>query len=99
LTTITGGVVVADGVKGDLRLDAKDAESAKRLAAAIADGLTQVRNVLPGLAGLQPGIGRKEQDMIRDLLDTVKVAARGDAVAVTSTISKEWIEKNARKDQ
>ncbi|HEY1381892.1 MAG TPA: hypothetical protein VGF55_34145, partial [Gemmataceae bacterium] len=31
LTTITGGMTVADGVKTDLRLEAKDAESAKRL--------------------------------------------------------------------
>lgn len=99
MTTITGGITLADGVKSDFRLDTKDAESAKRLATSVSDGIKQIRDILPGLAALQPGVGRKEQEMIREMLETIKVAADGDAVAVTSTISKEWIEKNARKDQ
>jgi hypothetical protein len=99
LTTITGGVAIADGVKTDVRIDTADAEAAKRLAGDVSDGLTRVKELLPGLAAFQPGVGRKEQEMIKEMLDTFKVAAKPDAVLITSTISKEMIEKNARKDQ
>jgi hypothetical protein len=99
LNTVTGGITVADGVKIDVRLDVQDAEASKRLAAEVTDGLTRVKELLPGLAGFQPGVGRKEQEMIKEMLDTIKVGGKPDAVIISSTISKELIEKNARKDQ
>jgi hypothetical protein len=99
LTSVTGGVTVAEGVKTDVRLDVKDAESAKRLATDVGEGLTRIKELLPGLASFQPGVGRKEQEMIKEMLDTFKVTTKADAVLITSTISKELIDRNARKDQ
>ena len=50
--------------------------------------------LLPGLAAFQPGVGPKEQAMIKDVLDTFKATAVGNVVTVSSTISKELFEKN-----
>jgi len=99
LTSITGGVTFADAIKTDLKLTTKDAAAAKKLAGDINDGLTRIKELLPGLAAFQPGVGPKEQAMIKDVLDTFKATAAGDAVTLTSTISRELFEKNARKDQ
>jgi hypothetical protein len=99
LNTVTGGLTVSDGVTTDIKFDMKDAETAKRLAGEISDGVTRIKDLLPGLAAFQPGVGRKDQEMIKDMLDTFKIAAKPDSIQVTSTISKELIEKNARKDQ
>jgi hypothetical protein len=99
LTTITGGVTVADGIKADVQVETADAEAAKRIAGHVTDGLTRVKELLPGLAAFQPGVGRKEQEMIKDMLDTIKVSVKPNAVAITCTISKDLFEKRARKDQ
>lgn len=99
LTGITGGVTVGDGVKTDVRIDVKDAEASKRLSGEVNDGFNRLKELLPGLAAFQPGVGRKEQEMFKEMLDTFKVAAKPDAVLITSTISKELIDKTARKDQ
>lgn len=99
LKTVTGGITVADGVKSDVRLDTADADAAKRIAGHVTEGLDRVRQLLPGLVAIQPGVGRKEQEMIKEMLDTIKVSAKPDAVVITSTITRELIEKNARKDQ
>jgi hypothetical protein len=97
LTTMTGGLTVTDGVKTDIRLDAKDAESAKLLADNVRDGLGKVREILPGLATLQLGLDRKDQDVIREMLESFKVTARPDGVTIAGAISKDQIDKIGRK--
>jgi hypothetical protein len=97
LVTVTGGVAVMDGIKTDIRLDAKDAESVKLLADNIRDGLGKVREILPALAVLQLGLDRRDQDVIREMLDTFKVATRPDGVTINGAISKEQIERLGRK--
>jgi hypothetical protein len=99
LTGVTGGVTVAEGVNTEVRLDVKDAEASKRLSNDVTEGLTRVKELLPGLAAFQPGVGRREQEAIKEMLDTFKIVAKPDAVLITSTISKELIDKNSRKDQ
>jgi hypothetical protein len=99
LTTITGGVTVGDGVTTDILLATKDADSAKTLAQTINDALNQVKQLLPLFAGQQPGFGPKEQALVKDLMDTFKATAKDNGVGIKSTISKEFIEKNSKKDQ
>jgi hypothetical protein len=99
LSTITGGVTVRDGVNTDILLATKDADSAKTLAQTINDALNQIKQILPVLAGQQPGFGPKEQALVKDLMDTFKATAKDSGVTIKSTISKEFIEKNSKKDQ
>ena len=40
-----------------------------------------------GTAAIQLGLGRKEQDAIREMIDTLKVATRPDGVTISGTIS------------
>ncbi len=97
LTTVTGGVTVADGIKTDIRLDAKDPESAKLLADNVRDGMGKVRDIFPGVAVMQLGLEHKDQDVIREMLDSFKVTQRRDVVTVLGSIPKELIEKIGRK--
>ena len=99
LKTVTGGVTVSDGVKTDILLSTKDADSAKVLATLIEDTLNQVKQLVPLIAGQQAGIGPKEQAMVKEIMDSVKVAATNDGVTVRFNISKEFIEKNSKKDR
>jgi hypothetical protein len=99
LTTITGGVTVSDGVSTDILLATKDEASAKTLAQTINDALNQVKQLLPLFAGQQPGFGPKEQALVKDMMDTFKATAKENGVGIKSIISKEFIEKNSKKDQ
>jgi hypothetical protein len=99
LTTVTGGVAVVDGIKTDLRIDAKDAASAKKLADNAREALTKVRELLPALAVTQFGLESKDQDVIREMIDSFKVNLRQDSVIITSTIPKELVEKMGPKDR
>jgi hypothetical protein len=99
LTTVTGGVTVAEGVKTDILLSTKDAESAKSLADMINEGLTQVKQILPLIAAQQPNFGPKEQKMVQDMMDTFKATAGDNGVKLQSNITKEFIDKNAKKDK
>jgi hypothetical protein len=99
LTDVTGGVTVSDGVKTEIKFATKDAEAAKTLAQLIEDGLNQAKLFIPAVAGSQPGFGPKEQAMVKEMMDSIKTTAKQDAVIVQSTISKEFIEKNSKKDQ
>jgi hypothetical protein len=98
LTAVTGGVSVADSVKTDIRITATDADSARRLGARITDELENLKQLVPVLAALHPDITRKDQEVIRAMADTLKVDVRRDAVAITSTISRDQIEKLGGKD-
>jgi hypothetical protein len=97
LTTMTGGVTVTDGVRTDIRIDTKDADGAKLLANFVRDGLGKVRDLLPALAVVQLGLERKDQDVIREMVDTFKVTMRPDGVVVSGAISKYLIDKIGRK--
>jgi hypothetical protein len=99
LNSITGGVTVGEGVKTDILLSTKDADAAKNLAQIINDALNQIKQLLPLFAGQQPGFGPKEQALVKDLMDTFKATAKETSVTIKSTISKEFIEKNSKKDQ
>ena len=97
LTTVTGGMTVADGVMTDVRIDTKDAQSARLVAETIRDGLAKVRDILPGLVVTQFGLDRQDQGVIRDMADTFKATVSQDAVVITSTISRELMQKLGRK--
>jgi hypothetical protein len=99
LTTITGGITVSDGITGEFFLATKNAEAAKELAQSFEQGLTQMKQILPLIAGQQPGFGPKEQTLTRELLGTIKATARENGVSIKSTITKEFVERSARKDQ
>lgn len=99
LTTVTGGITVSDGVKTDLKLTAKDADSAKTLATLIEDTINQVKQLLPLIAGQQPGFGPREQAVAKEMMDSVKTTATNSEVNIRSNISKEFIEKNSKKDR
>ena len=77
----------------------KDGDTAKNLAQMINEGLNQVKGLLPIVAAQQPGFGPKEQKMVQDLMDTFKAVSGDGGVKLQSNISKEFIEKNAKKDQ
>jgi hypothetical protein len=97
LTTVTGGVTVTDAIKTDIRFDAKDADAAKLLADNVRDSLAKVRDILPGLAVLQLGLNRGDQEVIREMLETFKVTLRPDGVVISGVIPKDLIEKIGRK--
>ena len=99
LTDVTGGVTVSDGVKTELKFATKDANAAKTLAQLIEDGLNQAKQFIPAIAGSQPGFGPLVVAIVKELMDSIKTTAKQDAVIVQSTISKEFIEKNSKKDQ
>lgn len=97
LKNVTGGVTVGDGIKTDILLATKDGDAAKNLAQMINEGLTQVKQVLPLIAAQQPNFGPKEQKMVQDVMDLFKATAGADGVSLQGTISKEFLEKNAKK--
>ncbi len=99
LTTITGGITVGEGIKTDLLLSTKNTEAAKNIAQMINEGLNQVKQILPLIAGQQPGFGPKEQAMVKELMDSIKAAPQENGVTIRSNISKEFIEKNSKKDK
>jgi hypothetical protein len=99
MTKITGGVTVGQGVKTDLLLSTKDADSANDLAKAINDGLAQVKQLIPIFAGNQPGVGQKEIGMITELIDSFKATAQPKGVSIKSEISKDFIEKAKQAGQ
>jgi hypothetical protein len=99
LKTVTGGVTVAEGIKADILMSMKDAESAKTLAQMINEGLSQIKQFLPVVATQAPNFGPKEQKMAQDLIDLFKANAKDDGVRLQGTITKEFISKNAKKDQ
>ena len=93
LTTVTGGVTIADGITTEIRLDAKDADSTKPLAETVRDCLAKLRDKLPGLAALQFGLDRAGQDAVTEIVDSFKMTTRENAVVIASTITKQMIEK------
>jgi hypothetical protein len=99
LTRITGGVTVTDGVRTNVRLATKDAEAAKGLAQTINDGLAQVKQLIPIFAGQQPGIGPKEVEAIKQVLDTFKADVQSGSVIITSDVSKDLIEKVKNRNE
>jgi hypothetical protein len=99
LSDVTGGVTVGEGVKTEFKLATKDAEAAKTLATVIEGSLNQVKQIVPAVAASQPGFGPKEQKMVQELMDSIKTTAQGNDVLIKSNISKEYIEKNSKKDQ
>jgi hypothetical protein len=96
LTTVTGGIAVADGIKTDLRFETKDADTAKTLGDTLRDSFVKVREILPGLVVSQFGLDHKDQDVIREMIDSFKVNVRADSVTITSTIPKELMKKKDR---
>lgn len=96
VTHVTGGITVADGVKTNLLMSTKNADAAQTLAKQINDGLQQAAAFLPALVG-QQGIDQKQIDVAKEVVGTMKATAEGSGVAVKSTISKEFIEKNSGK--
>jgi hypothetical protein len=99
LTSVTGGVTVADGIKTDILLATKDGDTAKNLAQMITEGLNQVKQILPIIAAQQPNFGPKEQKMVQDVMDTFKATAAENGVMLRGNITKEFIEKNAKRDK
>jgi hypothetical protein len=99
LKTVTGGVTVGDGVKTDILMSMKDAASATSLAQMINEGLSNVKQFLPIVATQAPNFGPKEQKMVQDLIDLFKANAKDDSVRLQGMISKEFINKNSKKDQ
>jgi hypothetical protein len=93
MTKITGGVTVGEGVKTDLLLSTKDGTAAKDLAQAINDGLAQIKQFVPILAGQQPGVGKKEIDMITEVIDSFKASPQSNGVTIKGEITKEFIDK------
>jgi hypothetical protein len=93
LTAITGGVTVGEGIATDVRLDTKDADSARLVADTVRDALAKVRDILPGLAALQLGLDRKGQDAIKEMVESFKISMRQNGIVITGNISKEMIEK------
>jgi len=98
LKNVTGGVTVTDGVKTEILVATKDADSAKAVATLIEDTLNQVKQLLPLIAGQQPGFGPKEQAMVKEMMDSIKTTAANNGVTIRFNISKEFIEKNSKKD-
>jgi len=96
VTHVTGGITVADGVKTNLLMSTKNAESAKALAEQINQGLQQAAAILPALVG-QQGVDQKQVDVMKEVVGTLKASPEGNGVAVKSTISKEFIQKHAGK--
>lgn len=99
LKNVTGGITVGDGVKTDILLATKDGDSAKNLAQMINEGLSQVKQILPLIAAQQPNFGPKEQKVAQDVMDLFKATAGENGVSLKANISKEFLEKNAKKDQ
>jgi hypothetical protein len=99
LKTVTGGVTVAEGIKTNILLSTKDADSAKSLAQMINEGLNQMKQFLPLIASQQPNFGPKEQKMATDLIDLFKASAGEEGVRLQGNVTKEFIEKNAKKDK
>jgi len=99
LKTVTGGFTVAEGVKANILLSTKDADSAKSLAQMINEGLSQMKQFLPLIASQQPNFGPKEQKMATDLIDLFKASAGEEGVRLQGNVTKEFIEKNSKKDK
>lgn len=97
LKNVTGGVTVGNGIKTDILLATKDGDAAKNLAQMINEGLNQVKQVLPLIAAQQPNFGPKEQKVAQDVMDLFKATAGENGVSLKADISKEFLEKNAKK--
>lgn len=92
LQTVIGSIVVTEGIVTDIHVGAKDADVAKRLLDEISEGLQRLKDILPGLATEQPGVGRREQEFIRNALGTIRVTTTPNGVQITSTIPKALID-------
>jgi hypothetical protein len=97
LIDVTGGVTVVDAITTQVRLEARDAETTRALGEQVRDGLSKVRDILPGLAALQMGMGAAAQDAIREMVDSFKVTSTGTTVTISGSVSKEMIDKLGRK--
>jgi hypothetical protein len=97
LVDVTGGITVGESIVTQVRLEARDAETTRALGEQTRDGLSKVRDILPGLAALQMGIGADAQAAIRDIVDSFKMTSSGTTVTVAGTITKEMLEKLGRK--
>lgn len=92
LQTVVGSIVVTDAIVTDVLVGARDADVAKRLFDEISEGHQRLKDILPGLATEQPGVGRREQEFIRNALNTIRVAIVPNGVQITSTIPKTLID-------
>jgi hypothetical protein len=92
--SISLGVTVADDVKAQLLLAATNATAAKDLTAKLNDGLDQAKQIVGFLV-----TNNKDVAPLVDFLDTVKVAAQGNAVTVKGEFEKGVIEKSIKKEK
>jgi hypothetical protein len=92
--SISLGVTVADDVKAQLLFAATNATAAKDLTAKLNDGLEQAKQIVGFLV-----TNNKDVAPVVDFLDTVKVAAQGNAVTVKGEFDKDAIEKSIKKEK
>ena len=90
IKTFSGGITVAEDIKGEAVFVAKTEDAAKDLMKTLKDRLEQVKGVASLLAGEkkdQPGAP------LADVLETVKISAEGTTVTMRGQATAEILEK------
>jgi hypothetical protein len=87
LDNITGGITVGDGIKTQILLGAKDADSATAINKKVDEGLDQAQQLVAAFADL-----RKDLAPLLQVVKGIKVGAKDKTVTIDSEISAEVLE-------
>jgi hypothetical protein len=88
VSAISGGVTTTEDVKAQFVVSAKDAQGAKELDQLINDGVNQGLGLLALLVSNQ-----KELAPLLDVVKSIKIATKDNAVTITGTVPGDLIEK------
>jgi hypothetical protein len=94
LSTITGGINVADDIKAAFTLNTKNAKDAESVESELKSGLDQIK-ALVDLTANQ----KEDLKPLVDVVNTLKVVTQGTAVTLTGQVSKEVLDKLVPKGQ
>jgi hypothetical protein len=92
---VGGGISIGDDIKIEVAVTAKNADDAKDVKDEITEDLRQARLLLTVLSFS----GQPEIDLLVDVVNSVKVSAKGKTVVVKAAISADALEEALKKDR
>lgn len=97
LTHVTGGLSVTDALKFDVTCATADANAAKAMADSIDNAVATYKDLVVNMAAQSKAVTPQQLAMLREFLGTFRVAQTPAGVALSSVLSKEFLEKNSKK--
>src|SRR5262249_19917181 len=93
IETVTGGVTVADKIKLEVALTARDAAAAREIDKALTESLSQALGFLMTAANTQ-----KQLAPLVDVLKSIKTSTRDKMVLIKAELGAEFVEKALPKE-